>query len=53
VCTPRAADARWAYVPTGDAAVRAGRFTPDRDQLIATDTAGRALVIELSAIAFE
>jgi WD40 repeat protein len=49
----RAADARWAYVPTGDAAVRSGRFTPDRDQLIATDTDGRALVIELSAIAFE
>ena len=49
----RAADARWAYVPTGDAAVRSGRFTPDRDQLIATNTDGRALVIELSAIAFE
>ena len=49
----RAADARWAYVPTGDAAVRSGRFAPDRDQLIATDTDGHALVIELSAIAFE
>ena len=41
---------RWRYVATGGGHVSSGRFSGDSARLVATDTAGRALVIDLSAL---
>ena len=48
----RRTDNYWIYESIGDAEIAIGRFSPDSSEFVTVDSAGRALLFDMSATAF-